>query len=608
VLIALSYYYYTIYYGGIQERMDEFVVLVASDDHTRYAEEICSTIEMAAQARGTGIAKRQPEYIMMKMREGKSVIALHIDAETGEERFAGFCYIETWSNKQYVANSGLIVVPEFRRAGLAKKIKQRAFELSREKYPEAKLFGITTSHAVMKMNTDLGYYPVPFSELTTDDDFWKGCQSCPNYDILKRTERRMCLCTGMLFDPNNPKYTETQPIVVLAYSGGLDTSYCVKKFSDEKNYAVHTIIVNTGGFSEEELKEIEHKAIALGSRKHITLDETTNFYHRCLRFLIFGNILRNNTYPLSVSAERVFQAMSIARYARSVNADYVAHGSTGAGNDQVRFDVMFNILLPGTPILTPIRDEKLSREEEITYLRERGYEQNWAKAQYSVNKGLWGTTVGGKETLTSDGYLPDDAFPTPVTKHEPETLILGFHRGELFTVNNEEFSNPVEAIKKVTSIAQPFGIGRDIHVGDTIIGLKGRVGFEAAAPVIIIKAHHALEKHTLTKQQLAIKDMLAAQYGTLLHEGQFLEPVMRDIEEFLLHTQENVTGTVHIHLAPYRFHIIGVESSHDLMNSAFGKYGEENSAWTGDDVRGFAKIASNQAMMYFTVNGTENVG
>ena len=588
--------------------MGEFAVEVAKEEHIRFAEIICETIEHAARARGTGIAKRQPEYIIMKIREGKSVIALHINPDTGEERFAGFCYVESWSNKQYAANSGLIVAPEFRRSGLAKTIKQRAFDLSKELYPGAKLFGITTSHAVMKINTDLGYIPVPFSELTTDDDFWKGCQSCPNYDILKRTERRMCLCTGMLYDPNNPRYTETQQVVVLAFSGGLDTSYCVKLFADEYNYAVHTVIVNTGGFSEEELQEIERKAIALGSKKHITLDETTNFYHRCLRYLIFGNILRNNTYPLSVSAERVFQAMSIARYAHSVNADFVAHGSTGAGNDQVRFDVMFNILLPGKPILTPIRDNKLSREEEIAYLNGRGFVQDWEKAQYSINKGLWGTTVGGKETLTSDTFLPDEAFPTPVTKTEQEMLTLGFVQGELTSVNDEEFSNPVEAIRRVAAIAQPFGIGRDIHVGDTIIGLKGRVGFEAAAPLVIIKAHHALEKHTLTKQQLAVKDMLSAQYGAMLHEGQFLEPAMRDIEEFLLHTQETVTGSVTLRLAPYRFHVVGISSGHDLMNSRFGKYGEMNAAWTGGDVRGFAKIASNQSMMYFTVNGTENVG
>ncbi|GAB1430448.1 hypothetical protein MASR2M18_12810 [Ignavibacteria bacterium] len=588
--------------------MDELTVLVAKEEHTRYSHIICETIEQAAKARGTGIAKRQPEYINKKIREGKAVIALHKNPDDNKERFVGFCYIETWGDKQYTANSGLIVVPEFRRIGLAKRIKQVAFELSRQLYPKAKLFGITTSHAVMKINTDLGYIPVPFSELTADEEFWNGCQSCPNYDILKRTERKLCLCTGMLYDPDSPRSAETKQVVVLAYSGGLDTSYCVKLFADEKNYAVHTVIVNTGGFSNDELSEIERNAIKLGAKKHILLDETANFYQRCLRFLIFGNILRNNTYPLSVSAERAFQAMSIARYASSIQADFVAHGSTGAGNDQARFDVMFNILLPGTPILTPIRDNKLSREDEITYLASRGFEQNWEKARYSINKGLWGTTVGGVETLTSDTFLPDGAFPTPITKTEPELLRLGFVQGELTSVNDEQFANPVDAIKKVAEIAQPFGIGRDIHVGDTIIGLKGRVGFEAAAPLIIIKAHHALEKHTLTKQQLAIKDSLAAQYGALLHEGQFLEPAMRDMEELLLHSQEMVSGAVTLHLAPYRFHVIGISSEHDLMNSRFGKYGEMNSAWTGEDVRGFAKIASNQTMMYFSVNGTENVG
>ncbi len=588
--------------------MDEFIVLVAGSEHTQYSEIICETIENAAQARGTGIAKRQPEYINKKMSEGKAIIALCRNSQTSEERFAGFCYIETWSNKQYVANSGLIVAPEYRRSGLAKKIKQCAFALSRELYHDAKLFGITTSHAVMKINTELGYIPVPFSELTNDEEFWKGCQSCPNYDILKRTDHRMCLCTGMLYDPDELRQEETKQTVVLAFSGGLDTSYCVKLFADEKKYAVHTVIVNTGGFTDEELLEIESKAKELGAKTHVLLDETANFYHRCLRFLIFGNILRNNTYPLSVSAERVFQAMSIAGYARSINADYVAHGSTGAGNDQVRFDVMFNILLPGTPVLTPIRDNKLSREDEIAYLSSRGYIQNWEKALYSINKGLWGTTVGGKETLTSDKFLPETAFPSAVTKSEPEIIELAFNRGELVKVNGIGYANPIEAIKKVAEIAQPFGIGRDIHVGDTIIGLKGRVGFEAAAPLVIIKAHHALEKHTLTKQQLAVKDSIAAHYGSLLHEGQFLEPAMRDIEELLLHSQETVSGTVVLQIAPYRFHVVGIQSEHDLMNSRFGKYGETNSAWTGDDVRGYAKIASNQSMMFFAVNGTDNVG
>lgn len=279
--------------------MDELTVLVAKEEHTRYSHIICETIEQAAKARGTGIAKRQPEYINKKIREGKAVIALHKNPDDNKERFVGFCYIETWGDKQYTANSGLIVVPEFRRIGLAKRIKQVAFELSRQLYPKAKLFGITTSHAVMKINTDLGYIPVPFSELTADEEFWNGCQSCPNYDILKRTERKLCLCTGMLYDPDSPRSAETKQVVVLAYSGGLDTSYCVKLFADEKNYAVHTVIVNTGGFSNDELSEIERNAIKLGAKKHILLDETANFYQRCLRFLIFGNILRNNTYPLS---------------------------------------------------------------------------------------------------------------------------------------------------------------------------------------------------------------------------------------------------------------------------------------------------------------------
>lgn len=393
-----------------------------------------------------------------------------------------------------------------------------------------------------------------------------------------------------------------KPLVVLAFSGGLDTSYCAASLSE--SYRVHSVIVDTGGFSAEELRTVEQAALQLGVEKHTTLDETNDFYSRCLRYLIFGNVLRNNTYPLSVSAERVFQAVAIARYAREVGAEAVAHGSTGAGNDQVRFDIAFNVLLPGVPVLTPIRDNKLSREDEIAFLRQRGVQRNWEKAVYSINKGLWGTTVGGRETLGSNGFLPEEAFPTPVSKTMPETVSLQFTRGELTGVNGEMLS-AVDAIRKIADIAQPFGIGRDIHVGDTVIGLKGRVGFEAAAPLIIIRAHHALEKHTLTRQQLALKDQLAAPYGAMLHEGQFLEPAMRNIEAFLESTQHTVTGTVHVHLAPYRFHVTGVESNHDMMSSAFGSYGEMNNAWTGDDVRGFSRIASNQTMMYYTVNGHE---
>ena len=388
--------------------------------------------------------------------------------------------------------------------------------------------------------------------------------------------------------------------VVLAFSGGLDTSYCVKYFLAQ-GFTVHSVIVNTGGFSQDELKEIEERALKLGVAKHVTIDETDKYYTNCIRYLVFGNVLKNNTYPLSVSAERVFQSLAIARYAKEVQADCVAHGSTGAGNDQVRFDAAFNVLIPNIEVLTPIRDNKLSREEEIEFLKQHGVEQDWTKALYSINKGLWGTTVGGKETLTSDQYLPESAFPTQLTKHEPEEITLHFTKGELTGLNGTMMP-PVQAIQRLAEIAQPFAIGRDIHIGDTIIGIKGRVGFEAAAPLIIIKAHHTLEKHTLTKAQLTLKDQAAALYGSLLHEGQFLEPAMRNCETLLESTQTSVSGTVKVYLAPYRFHVVGITSPHDLMQAKFGKYGEMNNAWTGQDVRGFAKIVSNQAMMYNSVN------
>lgn len=390
--------------------------------------------------------------------------------------------------------------------------------------------------------------------------------------------------------------------VVLAFSGGLDTSYCVKYLSEEKGLEVHSVLVDTGGFSAEELQTIEDKAYSLGVQKHTTISQTDAYYQQCIKYLVYGNILKNNTYPLSVSAERVFQAIAVADYAKSINADLVAHGSTGAGNDQVRFDLVFNILIPNAKIITPIRDNKLSREAEIEYLKSKGVSQEWHKAAYSINKGLWGTSVGGKETLTSHGYLPESAFPTQVSKTNPKQVDLHFEKGELKGINEKRFENPVDAIKLLTQIAGPFGIGRDIHVGDTIIGIKGRVGFEAPAPLIIIKAHHALEKHVLTKWQLYWKEQLASWYGNLLHEGQFLDPVMRNIETFLEDTQGHVTGTVHIQLAPYRFYVLGIESSFDLMSAKFGSYGEMNNAWTGDDVRGFSKILSNQTMIYSKIS------
>lgn len=394
--------------------------------------------------------------------------------------------------------------------------------------------------------------------------------------------------------------------VVLGFSGGLDTSYCVKYLSEEKGYEVHSIIVNTGGFTQDELEKIKEHAYKLGVKTHTTVDAIRGYYDRIIKYLIYGNVLKNNTYPLSVSAERLSQALHIAEHAKKLNAGAVAHGSTGAGNDQVRFDMIFHIMIPGIEIITPIRDLKLSREQEIEYLKNKGVDMNFAKAMYSINKGLWGTSVGGKETLSSKGILPEEAWPTQVTKTESEEVKLSFEKGELKKVNSKTFSHPTEAIQYLHSIAAPYGIGRDIHVGDTIIGIKGRVGFEAAAPMVILKSHHALEKHVLTKWQLNWKDQLAQFYGNWLHEGQILDPVMRDIEAFFENSQQTVTGDVFVQLLPYHFQIIGIESKYDLMSGKFGKYGEMNTGFTGEDVRGFSRIFGNQTVIWNAVHSESN--
>ena len=394
--------------------------------------------------------------------------------------------------------------------------------------------------------------------------------------------------------------------IVLGFSGGLDTSYCVKYLTEEKGYEVHSIIVNTGGFTTEELKQVEAHAYKLGVKSHKTVNAVKSYYDSIIKYLIYGNVLKNNTYPLSVSAERLSQALHIAEHTKELNADAVAHGSTGAGNDQVRFDMIFHIMIPGVEIITPIRDLKLSREQEIAYLKAKNVDMNFEKSMYSINKGLWGTSVGGKETLSSKGMLPEEAWPTQVTKTGNEEVKLHFETGELKKINDKKFEHPSEAIQYLQTIAGPYGIGRDIHVGDTIIGIKGRVGFEAAAPMLILKAHHALEKHVLSKWQLQWKDQLAQFYGNWLHEGQILDPVMRDIEAYLESSQRNVTGDVFVQLFPYRFQIIGIESKYDLMNSKFGKYGEMNTGFTGDDVRGFSKIFGNQTSIYHLVKTDAN--
>ncbi|MFB6343429.1 argininosuccinate synthase [Saccharicrinis sp. FJH2] len=389
--------------------------------------------------------------------------------------------------------------------------------------------------------------------------------------------------------------------VLLAFSGGLDTSFCAKYLSVDKDLEVYTAVANTGGFSDKELAIIEEKAYKLGSVKHVTLDVTDQYYKNSIRYMVYGNVLRNGTYPISVSSERVFQAIAIIEYAKQIKADYVAHGSTGAGNDQVRFDLTFDVLAPEIKILTPTRDMTLTREYEINYLKEHGVVADWSKMEYSINKGLWGTSIGGKETLTSEKTLPESAYPTQMTKNGEEKLVITFEKGEVTGVNGTKFENPVDAIRKIEELAGPWGVGRDMHIGDTIIGIKGRVGFEAAAPILIIKAHQMLEKHTLSKWQQYWKDQIGTWYGMFLHESQYLEPSMRDMEAFLESTQKHVSGDVTIKLRPYNYVLVGVKSDFDLMKSEFGEYGEVNKAWSADDVKGFTKILGNQMKIYQSV-------
>ena len=388
--------------------------------------------------------------------------------------------------------------------------------------------------------------------------------------------------------------------LVLAYSGGLDTSYCLMKLSKE-DYEVHAVTINTGGFDKLQIKDMETKALQMGAHIFKSIDALSSFYQKIVKYLVYGNVLKNNTYPLSVSAERIVHAIEIIEYAKSIGANAIAHGSTGAGNDQVRFDLIFQVMAPEIEIITPIRDFQLSREDEISYLKENGVELKWEKAQYSINEGLWGTSVGGKETLTSDESLPESAYPSQISKKTTEEVFLDFQKGELVGINGE-IDSPVKNILKLNQQAKKFGIGRDTHVGDTIIGIKGRVGFEAAAPLIIIKAHHLLEKHTLSKWQQFQKEQLGNFYGMLLHEGQYLDPVMRDLEVFLANSQNTVNGRVYVTLQPYRFELKGIDSPNDLMSASFGSYGEINKGWTAEDAKGFIKIMSNQNKIYQHIN------
>ncbi|MBP3467421.1 MAG: argininosuccinate synthase [Paludibacteraceae bacterium] len=395
--------------------------------------------------------------------------------------------------------------------------------------------------------------------------------------------------------------------VLLAFSGGLDTSFCAM-YLKEQGYEVHTALANTGGFDAEELKVIEEKAKKLGVASHASLDVTKDYYNKSIKYMVFGNVLRNGTYPISVSSERIFQAIAIIEYAKKIGADAVAHGSTGAGNDQVRFDLTFQILAPEIEIITPTRDMELTRDYEINYLKEHGYVADFKKLEYSINKGLWGTSIGGKETLKSNETLPEEAYPSQVTKKEESQMTIDFVNGEITGVNGKKYDDKIAAINEVNRLGSEYGIGRDMHIGDTIIGIKGRVGFEAAGAILIINAHKMLEKHTLTKWQQYWKDQIGTWYGMFLHEAQYLEPVMRDMEAMLESSQRNVTGRVIINLRPYSYTLVGVETDFDLMRSDFGEYGEVVKAWTADDVKGFTKILGNQMKIYHNVqkrNGKE---
>ncbi len=395
--------------------------------------------------------------------------------------------------------------------------------------------------------------------------------------------------------------------VVLAYSGGLDTSFCIQHLTRERGLEVHAVTIDTGGFSASELKDMESRAYALGAASYQHINAISDYYQNFIRYLVYGNVLRNNTYPLSVSAERMVQAIGVVNYVKSVGVKKVAHGSTGAGNDQVRFDLVFQTMAPDVEIITPIRDLGLSRQQEVDYLQQNGFDWSWAKAKYSINQGLWGTSVGGAETLTSHLPLPEEAFPSQLKAEGERIITLHFKQGELKGLDEQPYSKPWEAIQALNGIAQAYAIGRDIHVGDTITGIKGRVGFEAAAPLVIIKAHHLLEKHVLSKWQQYWKEQLSNWYGMFLHEGQFLDPVMRNIEQFMADSQSNVTGSVHVKLKPYHFELQGIESEYDLMNSNFGQYGEKNNAWTAEEAKGFIRLLSVPGKIHHFVNHKSDV-
>jgi argininosuccinate synthase len=389
--------------------------------------------------------------------------------------------------------------------------------------------------------------------------------------------------------------------IVLAYSGGLDTSFLVPWIAEAEHRPVITVTVDTGGIDAQAARTLAERSRALGAIAHHQIDARADYFEQVLRFLIMGNVRRGQLYPLCVGAERVMQAQTIARMARELGSDTVAHGCTAAGNDQVRFEVALRTLAPDLSVLAPVRDQAFKRQYELDYLAERGLSVPPSGAKYSINRGLWGVTIGGRETLTSAGSIPDeawlltrDAFAQPRTS---ERHTLTFHKGRPSALDGRTLA-PVAIIEALEALAAPFGIGRGIHLGDTIIGTKGRVAFEAPAAEVLLTAHRELEKLVLTGRQQRIKDLLAQPYGDLVHEGQLLDPVCRDIEALLLSSQERVTGTVHVLLQSGAVFIEGVESPYSLMAASRGVYGEAAGEWSPTDALGFSRIVALPGVFY----------
>ncbi len=396
--------------------------------------------------------------------------------------------------------------------------------------------------------------------------------------------------------------------IVLAFSGGLDTSFLVPYLSEKYQTDVVTATVNTGGFNSEDLAAIEERALSLGAVQHITIDAVDELFDDYLSHLIRGNVLKGGIYPLCVAAERTIQAGKVAEQAIALNAEAVAHGATGAGNDGVRFDVAFQVIAPSLKIIAPVRDEGWTRGREIEYLKERGHAVEEQRLDLSVNEGIWGTTLGGGWTHDPWTGPDEDAFASFDVGPEPQgagEISIGFEEGLPVSIESEgvggvEGMGGVESLRRLNRIGRKWRVGRGIHLGDTVLGIKGRIAFEAPGPLMVVSAHRELEKLVLTGNQMLIKDQLAAWYGKWVHEGLYFEPALRDIEALLASSQQRVTGRVRVRLEPGRFSVVGVQSPHSLINEDIARYGEENSLWDGRDARGFSTLLSIPSLLHRT--------